>query len=246
MITEPQDLKSRLPLTGWAVRALFRWRLVYQWRRQRSLVCAELRIEAETRDAQNRAWGRLLHWYDRDGVLHTWAMPDELMYGEPADVLRELASRGLTIAPGRKAKELLLAYLQASATLSRARCVDRLGWHGELYCTPEGTIGVGAGERVIFQSAGAIQPEYAMAGTVEDWRASVAGLRRETRDWCWPSLPHSRARCWRSREANPAACIWWDHHHPAKRLHSGWRLPYWANRKHSCGSGGPLRTGWKD
>ena len=142
----------------------------------RTLICAELRIEAETRDAQNRAWGRLLRWHDRDGKLHTWAMPNELMYGEPADVLRELASRGLTIAPGRKAKEFLLAYLQASETPRRARCVDRLGWHGELYCTPEETIGVGAGEPVIFQSAGAVQPAYAIAGTVEEWRTSVAAL----------------------------------------------------------------------
>jgi putative DNA primase/helicase len=142
----------------------------------RTPVCAELRIEAETRDAQNQAWGRLLRWYDRDGVRHTWAMPSELMYGESADVLRELASRGLTIAPGPRSRELLLAYLQAWDTRHRARCVDRLGWHGEVYCTPEETIGSRVGERVIFQSAGTIQPEYAIAGTPEEWRASVAAL----------------------------------------------------------------------
>ena len=139
-------------------------------------VCAELRIEAETRDAHNHAWGRLLHWYDRDGVHHKWAMPSELMYGESADVLRELASRGLTIAPGPRSRELLLAYLQAWGTPHRARCVDRLGWHGEVYCTPEETIGSRVGERVIFQSAGTIQPEYDIAGTPEEWRASVAAL----------------------------------------------------------------------
>jgi putative DNA primase/helicase len=142
----------------------------------RTWVCAELRIEAETRDAQNHAWGRLLCWYDRDGVRHTWAMPSELLYGEPADVLRELASQGLTIAPGKRCRDLLLAYLQAWQTGYRAHCVDRLGWHGEVYCTPEETIGSRAGERVIFQSAGTIHPEYAIAGTATQWRASVAAL----------------------------------------------------------------------
>ncbi len=143
---------------------------------ERTQVCAELRIEAETRDAHNQAWGLLLRWLDRDGKPHSWAMPRDLLYGEQADVLRELASRGLTIAPNPGSRGLLLAYLQAWQTEERARCVDRLGWHGDVYCTPEETIGANEAERVIFQSAGAMQPEHSIAGTVSDWRESVAAL----------------------------------------------------------------------
>ncbi len=139
-------------------------------------VCSELCIDADTRDSQNHAWGRWLRWDDRDGKPHTWAMPNELLYGESADVLRELASRGLTIEPGQRSRELLLAYLQAWRTPHRARCVDRLGWHGEVYCTPQETIVSSGAERVVFQSTGTMQPEHAIAGTPDEWAKSIGAL----------------------------------------------------------------------
>jgi putative DNA primase/helicase len=137
-------------------------------------ICGWLKIEAATRDGQSREWGRLLAVRDEDGVRHQWPMPAEALVGDGLDVLRELARLGLVIAPGRKARDLVLAYIQVWPLRRRARCVDRLGWHGEVYATPDESIGV-ADEMVVLRG-GSAQAECSAAGTVEDWRNTVAFL----------------------------------------------------------------------
>jgi uncharacterized protein (DUF927 family)/phage/plasmid primase-like uncharacterized protein len=138
-------------------------------------ICGHLAVVAATRDAKSNAWGRLLEWRDADGVRHQWAMPLELLQGDGVDVRRELAQAGLSIAPGRTARELLASYMQVWPALARARCVDRLGWHGSVYVTPAQSIGE-RGERVVFQNSHAIEPAYSVAGTADNWRDSVARL----------------------------------------------------------------------
>lgn len=138
-------------------------------------LCSRLEVAAKTRDAQSGAWGRLLSWRDDDGVSHQWAMPLELLQGDGADVRRELARQGLSIAPGKQARDLLNAYIQAVPVETRARCVERLGWHGGVYVTPRETLG-DAGEIVVFQNSHAIEPAHAVRGTLEDWRVSVGRL----------------------------------------------------------------------
>jgi uncharacterized protein (DUF927 family) len=140
-------------------------------------VCSPLRLCAKTRDDRSGEWGRLLEWEDADGTVHRWAMPMELLQGDGSEVRRELARRGLAIAPGRQCRELLAAYLQVWPVEARARCVDRLGWHGGVYVTPTALIGE-TGEQVVFQNAQAIEPALAVAGTVAEWRDSVAALAR--------------------------------------------------------------------
>lgn len=138
-------------------------------------VCSALHVRAMTRDAKSGEWGRLLEWHDKDGVRHQWAMPLELLQGDGADVRRELARLGLEITPGKKGRDLLAAFLQVWEVEARARCVDRLGWHGPVYVTPAESIGQ-AGELVVFQNAHAIEPAFSVAGTADDWRDSVARL----------------------------------------------------------------------
>jgi len=140
-------------------------------------VCSPLRLCAKTRDNRSGEWGRLLEWEDADGTVHRWAMPMELLQGDGSEVRRELARRGLAIAPGRQCRELLAAYLQVWPVEARARCVDRLGWHGGVYVTPTAVIG-DTGEQVVFQNAQGIEPTLAVAGTVAEWRDGVGALAR--------------------------------------------------------------------
>ena len=134
-----------------------------------------LHVCAMTRDAKSAEWGRLLKWCDKDGVPHQWALPSELMQGDSADFRRELVRLGLTISPNRKAREMLEHYLQVWPIEARARCVDRLGWHGSVYVTPAESIGQDD-EIVVFQNAHAIEPAFSAAGRVEEWRDSVGKL----------------------------------------------------------------------
>lgn len=138
-------------------------------------ICGSLAVVAATRDAKSNAWGRLLEWRDADGVRHQWAMPLELLQGDGVDVRRELAQAGLSIAPGRAARDLLASYVQVWPAKDRARCVDRLGWQGAVYVTPAESIGE-RGERVVFQNSHAVEPAYSVAGTAEAWRDSVSRL----------------------------------------------------------------------
>ena len=143
-------------------------------------ICSSLSVVAMTRDAKSGEWGRLLEWRDDDQVRHQWAMPLELLQGDGSDVRRELARLGLSIAPGKAARDLLASFLQVWPVQARARCVERLGWHGAVYVTPAESIGAESigqdNEIVVFQNAHALEPAFAVSGTAEEWRDSVAAL----------------------------------------------------------------------
>lgn len=136
-------------------------------------ICSPLSVVAKTRDAKSGEWGRLLEWHDDDRVRHQWAMPLELLQSDGTDMRRELARMGLSIAPGKAQRDLLASYVQVWPVENRARCVERLGWHGSVYVTPSESIGQ-QDEIVVFQNAHAIDPALSSAGTLDDWRAMVA------------------------------------------------------------------------
>jgi uncharacterized protein (DUF927 family) len=143
--------------------------------RESTWLCSPLYVVAKTRDSNSRAWGRLLEWPDDDKVVHRWAMPAELLKGDGTDVVGELLHQGLRISPTKKARTLLSAYLQACPVDARARCVNRLGWHGDVFVLPGEVVGH-AGEHVVFQNAHAVEPAFSISGTVDEWRTGVAAL----------------------------------------------------------------------
>ncbi|TCV90546.1 DUF927 domain-containing protein [Sulfurirhabdus autotrophica] len=138
-------------------------------------ICSLLHITAMTRDEKNGEWGRLLEWHDDDGKKHQWAMPLEMLEGDGSEVRRELARLGMRIAPNQIERGLLLAYIKVWPVEARARCVERLGWYGNIYVTPFGQIG-GDGEITVFQNTQAIEPAFSESGTADEWRNSVAIL----------------------------------------------------------------------
>lgn len=138
-------------------------------------ICSPLYVVAKTRDARSGEWGRLLEWQDDDGITHQWAMPLALLQGDASDVRRELARLGLAISPNRTARDLLTSYLQVFPIEARARCVDRLGWHGDVFVTASQSIGH-ATEQIVFQNTNAIEPALSSSGTAEEWRDSIGRL----------------------------------------------------------------------
>ena len=137
-------------------------------------ICSRLEVTAMTRNADNGAWGRLLEFPDQDGKPHRWAMPLELLAGDGNEYRRALLSQGLQIAPSTQARQRLTEYIQTARVKKRARCVTKTGWHGGVFVLPAETLGEN-GERVLLQSLhepAAIRT----AGTLDDWRDSVARL----------------------------------------------------------------------
>jgi putative DNA primase/helicase len=138
-------------------------------------ICAPLHITAKTRDEKSVEWGRMLEWHDDDIKAHQWAMPLELLESDGAEVRKELARQGLHIASTQAARNLLPAYIKAWPVEARACCVDRLGWHGDVFVTPTGSIGH-TNELVVFQNSHAIEPAFSISGNEYEWRDTVAAL----------------------------------------------------------------------
>jgi uncharacterized protein (DUF927 family) len=130
-------------------------------------------VLADTRDARGEAWGRLLGVHDRDGTRHLWPMPMAMMAGSGEDYRRELLHRGMVLSSHRQARGWLADYLATWRPAAKARCVDRVGWHGAAFVLPDRAYGDTAGERVILQTAGTA-PEFKLAGSLEGWQAEVA------------------------------------------------------------------------
>ncbi|MFA8386645.1 MAG: DUF927 domain-containing protein [Pelagibaca sp.] len=132
-------------------------------------------VLALTRDDECENWGRLIEVVDRDGVAHQWAMPAALFAGSGEPLRAELLRLGCEIEPRRESKAWLLEYLQGADPQDRARCVTRIGWQGEIYVLPDGSIGnADTGERVILQSTEKPDHAFSIAGTLQEWQTDVA------------------------------------------------------------------------
>jgi hypothetical protein len=103
-------------------------------------LCGRLEVSALTRTPEGNDWGIVLQWEDVDGTQHSWVMPKSLLAGDGAAIREQLLSGGLFVSPSRKARELLLVYLQTTNPTERARCVSRVGWHDGCFVLPDFTV----------------------------------------------------------------------------------------------------------
>ena len=136
-------------------------------------VCSRLDITAVTRDVKNESWGRLLEFDDLDSTHHAWAMPMELLKGDGAEYRGELLSMGLQMSTMTKARNLLTQYIQTAPAEQRARCVERTGWHGGVFVTPEQTIGE-ADERILYQTAASTPSTFKRRSKLLGWQQNIA------------------------------------------------------------------------
>jgi len=100
-------------------------------------------------------------------------MPMSLLGGDGNEYRARLLDGGLFLAPGRKARELLTVYLQSARPETRALCVAQIGWHGDTFVLPGGTIGPEGSEKVLFQTPFEIEHYLNVCGTAGDWRENV-------------------------------------------------------------------------
>ena len=64
-----------------------------------------------TKDKDSLEWGRLLQWNDPAGKQHTWAIPREMLEGDPAEYRRQLVRAGLECLSGTREKQLFNHFL---------------------------------------------------------------------------------------------------------------------------------------
>jgi uncharacterized protein (DUF927 family) len=135
-------------------------------------VCGRLDVLAYTRDAEGQAWGRLLHWQDRDRREHLWPMPMRLLSGERSTYEQILLDGGLRLGTHPQAHVLLKRYLQEANPQGSLLCTPNVGWHGRDFVLPGRTIPETAD--VIYQNAAAGEHFYRSKGTLEEWTENIA------------------------------------------------------------------------
>ena len=153
------------------------------WAEVEQFVCAPLEITHQVRDARGEQWQRLASFSDHDGRRRRVLVPDEMLEGDGAALARLLRAQGLFIGDNKGG--LLKMYVNRSRPPARARLTSRIGWHDD--CTTPGRWSFVLGgdhdplaapdaELWLHAAQGSGHAQFKSAGSLEDWRANVAGL----------------------------------------------------------------------
>lgn len=140
---------------------------------RRTWICSTLYVVARTRDENSVSWGVLLRWKDPSGVQHEMALPMQMLQTDGADMRRALADQGLTIAANQSGRQHLQTYMLVWNPGRFARCVNRMGWHGDVFVMPGREYATGD-EITVFQNVHAVEPAFAVTGDLAQWREAVA------------------------------------------------------------------------
>jgi hypothetical protein len=140
-----------------------------EWR----LICSYLEVFALTRNVNGDNWGRQLRIIDRDGKIKDWPMPMSLLAGDGTALREMLLSLGVEIEPGAANRRAIEAYISCWEPRRRCRCVDRVGWYGELYVAADAVYGRQVGEEVGLQTSGRARA-HAKRGDLASWQQNVA------------------------------------------------------------------------
>lgn len=134
-------------------------------------------VTAKTRDDSSNNWGVLLQWKDDNGVKHIQALSMELFQTDGADLRKALAYQGVTIAPDQRARNLFQCYLMSYQANRFALCVDRVGWHENVFVLPHTQVGKTAdNDLIVYQASNTLDNRYQSKGTLTQWQSDVAQL----------------------------------------------------------------------
>lgn len=139
-------------------------------------ISSSVLVVAKTRDDSSNNWGVLLKWKDDNEIEHTQALSMELFQTDGADLRKALSYQGVMIAPDQRARNLFQCYLMSYQTGQYALCVDRVGWHDDVFVLPHKQIGQSSSDLIVYQANNALDNRYQSKGTLEQWRSNVAQL----------------------------------------------------------------------
>jgi putative DNA primase/helicase len=134
----------------------------------RTFICHSAIILGEARSLNNDNWKRVIQFHDKDNTLHRLLIPYEHFMGEAQEALKIIANHGLM--PPRQAykKNVFINYIQDYPIEQRFRCVDRAGWHGYCFATPNKTYGNSEDEELLFHSDS--KSPYTLSGSFKEWQ----------------------------------------------------------------------------
>jgi len=132
-------------------------------------ICTRLEVVARTRDFEGMNHGRLIRFWDTDGIRHEWAMPMRMFAADGKEYRAELLDRGLIISTEKGARSLLNTYIQESLPELSLRCVSQTGWVENSFVLTGTTIGGNEDDVVVYQSEQLPLVQFAERGSLDDF-----------------------------------------------------------------------------
>lgn len=137
-------------------------------------VCGEILVIATARDKAGRSFGQVLQFKNKLGHWQTWNMPVRLLAGRGDELLKELFDMGLAFNYTKRGQ--IAAYISSIHPTKTMWTASQVGWFdGDNFVLPDTTIGKDS-DGVLFQTESNNHQEYSTAGTLGEWRSSVAAL----------------------------------------------------------------------
>ncbi|HCU0915107.1 TPA: DUF927 domain-containing protein [Proteus mirabilis] len=136
-------------------------------------ISSPIKVTAITCDADGSNYGRLLEWEDTYGNCRKWAMPMEMLSGSGEELRRVLLVNGLSyINISGQARAHLMEYISLCRPERKVTCVNKTGWHGNVYVLQDEVVGNGA-DSVILQTSRVQGKDFRVSGTSEQWREHI-------------------------------------------------------------------------
>jgi uncharacterized protein (DUF927 family) len=139
-------------------------------------ICSPVEVIALVRDFNGEGWGLRLRWKDLEDVPHEWTMPFRMLAADASAVRARLLSGGVRISAAPKVRELLTEFLQTARPDRLCRCVEKIGWNGDTYVLPDGSISAPGADQVFYQFPLTEKHAWNERGTLEEWRRRVGRL----------------------------------------------------------------------
>ncbi|TMS58293.1 DUF927 domain-containing protein [Imbroritus primus] len=141
-------------------------------------VCGPIVIQRLTRGATGHDFGLLIAGITLDDRVISLSIPASRLHGDPSDLARVLADRGIRVVPSKE--KALISYLDAARLLARQRgwltAQPRLGWaegSRAAFVFPEQVVGV---QDSVFQPerANRMSESCRASGTLAEWQRRIA------------------------------------------------------------------------
>jgi uncharacterized protein (DUF927 family) len=137
-------------------------------------ICPPLEVAARTSDFNAEGCGKLVRFRNRQGYEKRCIIASASLIGEGPEALQRLISMGFKPNRDRKSLELLKDYVYEAEPEKDIRCVSQIGWHCQYFVFPDESIGPNGSDEVLFHSEYAPEHLYRTAGSLEEWRSSIA------------------------------------------------------------------------
>lgn len=144
--------------------------LSYEW-----FVASQIDIIADARDINSSNWGKVVRFYDQDGVKKDIFIHNCDIVTNGGAVITELSKEGLVISSGKSMAEALLHFLNLAPPFDKRKavCTDRIGWHGNIYLFHDNSVIGNTDKRIVYTGA-PIGNCNAVKGSVQSWKEEVA------------------------------------------------------------------------